>query len=253
MIYPISSGFVEPVVKNIAISLDGSTGPTGPTDEYFSNVSLLVQEVNTGDLTDITDSSNNNHTLTPQNGAAYSSDQAKFGTYSLIGDGLNNYIQCPSPEDSFNISTGDWTVECWIYLNSITAISRMFSMRTTDTNMKLLFSFDGTNGLRAASYNGSYQFHCIQNSNSGWSTGTWYHVCAERSGNTFRTYRDGNIINTHEPGAVTLSGGFAATELLRWPGGSAYFDGYMQDFRFTKGVARYDGAFTPPDALFPTQ
>ena len=30
--------------------------------------------------------------------------------------------------------------------------------------------------------------------------------------------------------------------------GSAPFGGYMQDFRITKGLARYTSAFTPPTA-----
>jgi len=45
------------------------------------------------------------------------------------------------------------------------------------------------------------------------------------------------------PGRISIASGFD---------NAAPLNGYLQDFRITKGYARYTANFTPPTAAFPT-
>jgi hypothetical protein len=86
-------------------------------------------------------------------------------------------------------------------------------------------------------------------------TGTWSHVAAVRSSGVLKLFLDGNQVGSDSSftvnitrnnsyglslGAYTLSNGSS----------SDYFNGYLDDLRITKGVARYINSFTVPSAPF---
>ena len=87
----------------------------------------------------------------------------------------------------------------------------------------------------------------ISGSSVTFSANTWVHVAACRSSNTLRLFVNG-----------ALAGSGASTQTPAsntWYVGSnqsnEQFDGYIDDLRITKGVARYTAAFTPPVAPHP--
>ena len=79
---------------------------------------------------------------------------------------------------------------------------------------------------------------------------TWYHVAYVRSSGVTKLYIDGvqelsvadatNYTDTN----IFIGGWYNTTFLL---------DGNIDDFRYTKGVARYTGTFTPPTRAAETQ
>jgi hypothetical protein len=86
-------------------------------------------------------------------------------------------------------------------------------------------------------------------------TGTWSHVAAVRSSGVLNLYLNGTQLGSGSSftsnitrnnsyglsiGATTLSNGNS----------SDYFNGYLDDLRITKGVARYIDSFTVPSAPF---
>jgi hypothetical protein len=86
-------------------------------------------------------------------------------------------------------------------------------------------------------------------------TGTWSHVAAVRSSGVLKLFLDGTQVGSDSSftanitrnnsyglsvGAYTLSNGSS----------SDYFNGYLDDLRITKGVARYIDSFTVPSAPF---
>ena len=115
--------------------------------------------------------------------------------------------------------------------------------------------------------NGSLQLLC-SSTGSSWislsitpssivTTGAWYHLAAVRNGSAFNLYINGTSQQNYSS-AVTLqdSGGATWIGALQYPStGAIYnpFNGYLDDFRVTKGVARYTANFTPPTAAFPNQ
>jgi hypothetical protein len=81
--------------------------------------------------------------------------------------------------------------------------------------------------------------------------GGFKHVAVTREGNLFRVWIDGQVgasatssaAMAHIPTAVVLGAGDQA---FTFP-----YTGHIDEFRITKGVARYTAAFTPPVEAFP--
>ena len=85
------------------------------------------------------------------------------------------------------------------------------------------------------------------------SVGAWHHIEYARSASTLRMYLDGipqgasfNVPTAIPAGALLLGISAHADSYAE------YLNGYMDDFRITKGLARHTGPFTPPAAASPT-
>jgi hypothetical protein len=82
-------------------------------------------------------------------------------------------------------------------------------------------------------------------SNNSFPTNTWTHVAIERYGNIWTLYING-IAQTD---SVTKAGTVPSGTNVLWIGqanNSFYFPGWMDEFRFSKGIARYENTnFTP--------
>jgi len=81
------------------------------------------------------------------------------------------------------------------------------------------------------------------------SLNTWNHVVAQRRGNVGTIYINGVSVIT---GSITVTPVVNTADsmvgsddmVVTWP-----LNGYIDDFRITKGVARYRENFTPPQSL----
>jgi len=109
-----------------------------------------------------------------------------------------------------------------------------------DANGYLTFNTKGVGGTSSTS--GSY----------GGLT-SWKHIAVERSGSTTTLYVDGVDVNGGATGpgsgtignsGNTISIGRASTNLT---GG---YNGYIDEFRFSNGIVRYGGAFTPEGSAY---
>jgi len=79
------------------------------------------------------------------------------------------------------------------------------------------------------------------------STATWYHVAVVRNGATVTLYINGTSSSSANFPSSTTSintGGTNPLKIGEYAGGC--IDGYIDDLRITKGVARYTASFTPP-------
>jgi len=79
----------------------------------------------------------------------------------------------------------------------------------------------------------------------------WTHIAFTRVGSTNRLFVNGALVDT-----ATASDNYSNT--ISVVGGGRYgsnsinvsFQGYIDDLRITKGVARYTAGFTPPTQTF---
>lgn len=213
----------------------------GGGDPNFANVSLLLHCNGSDGSTTFTDSSSNGFTVTANGDAKVDTTIKKFGTGSLELDGTGDYLSVPH-NSALSLESGDFTVEAWIYRNAAGALHNILNKRTNDgwfwrvnAGDTLTFAFTGGSAIT---------------STSTVSSTTWFHVACTRSGNTVRQFIDGVLDAT----TVTFTNGVVNTQELRIGvdnTGSDGFNGYIDDLRITKGVARYTANFTPPIAAFP--
>lgn len=226
------------IVKGSAVYTSAFTPPTSPVTA-ISGTSLLMNFTNAG----IIDQTGVNNIITVGD-AKISTVQKKYGSSSMYFDGTADYL-IATP--NFNFGTGDVTMECWIYANSLSGSA--FSICGTHgavTDSKTLLYVYGTGSIAV----GKIGVNEIASATGVITTGTWYHVAAVRNGSTTTVYVNGTSVATNTT-AVWDTNTSPFTVAYMHPSNGLYWNGYIDDLRITKGVARYTTTFTPPTtALF---
>ena len=218
-----------------------------PVDPNISQVSLLLHGNGTNGSTTITDSSPSPKTVTAFGNAQISTAQSKFGGSSIAFDGTTDYLTVPNSV-TMQMGTGDFTIESWVYFNTLTSYQTLFDKGVVSTGA-LLLQTDLNNGRMIVWVQGVAS---ITESSNG-STGAWTHYALSRSSGTLRLFRNGsqtgsvaNSTNFNSSAAVGIGAYGSGVEV-----GLYGLNGYIDDLRITKGVARYTSNFTPPTAPFP--
>lgn len=220
-------------------------------DPFIDNVLLLLHGDGTSGSGAIIDSSLYMRRVTAAGQAQVSSAQSKFGGASLLFDGAGDYVTTAHSAD-WDFGSGDFTIECWVRFNALATVQIIgkrlaaafapFSLIYNAGTNRFEARFDQTtgNGIWDVELGGTQSI----------TTGVWYHVATTRSGNTFRLFIDGTQV-----ASGTLSGALATNTDAVFIGansdGTASLNGYIDDLRVTKGVARYTANFTPPTAALP--
>jgi hypothetical protein len=223
----------------------------GPTDPDFANVSLLLHGDGVNGSTTIVDSSPSPKTVTATGDAQISTAQSKFGGASIAFDGNGDRVAVAN-NAALNFGTGDFTVECWA--RSVLPL--------TSYNIQYAHICGKGNGVGNGTYSlAFYQSKILFFSNGfvtkiGTSTltdNTWYHFAASRSGSTLKLFVDGvEEYSGTDTTNYTSSASFNAGDRQASDPNNQYpLNGYIDDLRITKGVARYTSNFTPPTAPFP--
>ena len=234
---------------------------TGTTvgDVYFPNVSLLLPFDGSNGATSTSDSSNQNHTVT-FNGAQISSAQSKFGGTSLLLDGSNDYLSIGGAEWNSNLNSGDFTVEFWIRFDTVGSGEQRIITNYNGNNgwgVALWSGGGGTDYFDGYWYDGSWRYMQYNIGGSSRYTtpsiNTWYHVAFVRNGNDWGLYLNGTAESTRTVSGSIISSSLGSLEVGRQHSGTYFVDGYMDDLRITKGLARYTSNFTPPTSAHLTQ
>lgn len=218
--------------------------PTAPLTP-ITNTKFLISSTNAA----ISDATAKNSFETAAQ-AQVSTAVKKYGSGSMYFDGSGDWVTTPSNPD-INFGTGDFTIECWVNFSNTTATrsiagkgvasSTGWEIYCNATPTLLIFIFGG-----AITYSSNYNF----------IVGQWYHIAVVRAGtgignikmfiNGFLIFESATAINTDLSTASPLYVGAGK-------GGASPFLGYIDDFRLTKGYARYTSTFIPPATALPRQ
>lgn len=226
-------------------------------DPNFDKVSLLLSCNGADTSTTFSDSSSKGNSVTANGNAQISTAQSKFGGASGLFDGTGDYLSIPSSPD-LSFGSGDFTIETWLYFNAFPTTGNYFCICSSDWNnagiVKYFLGLKNTSGVYTLEFLCSNDGTSTTSTITTWSgaaTATWIHVAVVRSGNTINVYVNG-VAGTPtafssaifgSTGQLFIGASFPPTVPL-------YFNGYVEDFRITKGVARYTTNFTPSTSEF---
>lgn len=228
------------------------SGPAG--DPYWSNVALLSGFEGSNGSTTLADESSHAHSMTAAGNAQISTAQKKFGASSLLLDGNNDYATIPD-SSAFTIGSNDFTIEMFVRFADGGAITAGFAgHRTTAGNAQSAWMYYIQSGTLNFRY---FSSSSLNDSSVSWSpsANTWYHICVERASDAIRHYIDGARVLKDTFGYNFAINDSAVNLVVGTSDIQTSFDmnGYIDEFRFTNGVARYasDSGFVVPTAAYP--
>jgi len=212
------------------------------TDPYINNVCLFLPF-----NSNFNDNSKNNSSVTAYGNPQISSTQSKFGGASAYFHGYGDYLDVSNlPSDYLS---QDFTIEAWVWIDDSKYNSCLFN---TFPHNSFGVSLNRQDAGRKTSFgigNGTYWYAGIE-SDTLLSFNTWQHIAFVRSNNTITLYENG-IARVSTNYLPTGFGTSCRIGSITWIYGlnNEEYKGYMQDFRITKGIARYTSNFTPRSIL----
>lgn len=210
-----------------------------------------------GDENPLVDSSYSPHTLTLNNGIGRSSSQSKFGGYSISFDGINQSIAVADSNDWY-FGSGDFTVDCWVYFTAFTNSISFISSQWGDGSLgekAHQFFYDPT-AQRLLFTLGQGSTHTDNYVSWTASTGQWYHLAAVRNVNDFKFFVNGSQQgSTNDVTGVSVYDSTTPLRIGVYEAASgidtdSYIDGYIEEYRISKGVARWTSNFTVPSEAY---
>lgn len=233
------------IVKGTAVYTSAFTPPTNPLTA-ISGTSLLLGFTNAG----IIDNAMANNLLT-SGSAQINTGLFKYGTGSISFNGTNSYLSVPNTSTSA-FGSNNFTIEFWILASAIPAAGSvtLFDTRPPSTNGAyplIYLNNDATIRLYVSSAD--------RITSSVVSSNTWHHVAICRSSGSTKMFLNGTQTGVTYTDATTY---LASTTFVAasYGGGASitgFLNGYIDELRITKGVARYTENFTAPQQAFPNQ
>ena len=232
-------------------------------DRDFQNVSLLLHMNGPASFVD---SSPNAFSVTASGNAQISTTQSKFGGASCYLDGTGDYLSVANNAD-FDFGSSDLTIEAWVYIAANAAAD---PDGNKGVNIVNTWNSAGSISGYAFNINGDASSTGTGLAFDTWSSGNatlyraattvtqsaWHHIAVSVSGGTRRLYLNGTEVSGT---TTTVGSGYTEANSLgnelrvgMTPGGYPLpLNGYIDDLRITKGVARYTANFTAPTSAFP--
>ena len=225
-----------------------------PTAPFIGTVSGTILLLNTNQI-GISESSGRTNLVTFN--AVASTGTYKYGLSSMYFNGTNSFALAPY-NVFFNLSNGNFTIETWVYFTSIASGQQILSQfNSAYYNWGISMISNGVLGYSLSSTGATWNL--ANNVTMGTVTlNTWIHVALVRNGSVFTPYVNGisGTTTTSSNALYTIATPFVLGALYNsgvtiFDTGTVitltnYFSGYLDDTRFTKGIARYTTTFTPP-------
>jgi hypothetical protein len=256
VITTVGSNIVYTFTASGSIVVGGSTAfnpPLAPVPAVQKTVLLL----NSADAA-IKDQTGKNHILIT--GDTKLRPLTKFSGRGMYFDGTGDYLATPY-STTIDVVPGSWTIEAWIYPTTVKTTATIFALGggvnalNSTTGIHLEMHLVGIGGAY------SYLYGAVSNNSAGFGFGsstpiyanTWTHVavCLSTTNTTIQSFVNGTVVysNTYATYARPSTNPILGVGIV--PGDTTtLFQGYIDNLRLTKGVARYTTDFPPPYASY---
>ena len=198
--------------------------------------------------------------LTTAGNAAISTSIKKYGTSSMAFVG--NGGMSAEYDSSLDLAGGNFTIEAWVRFGALLETSAgvtLVSRYTTTARSYLLWVYRAAAGgyflfFDWTTDNSTRRFAAAPISTP--NTTNFYHYAVVRSGEQILLFENGQQLSLITTPSTPLGTFFNQPTPLEVGTanavfGSSAFNGYIDDLRITKGVARYTKNFLPPPAELP--
>ena len=167
----------------------------------------------------------------------------KFGASSLELNGTTDYLSVAGNND-FGFGTGDFTVEGWFYITNVGVTNNLFDFRAgAATDVAPVLYIDSSAQLKYYSYN------AIRIDGPTIVANAWYHIAVSRASGTTRLFVNGASQGTPWVAATDYDIAKPLVIGATW-NGADFAVGRFDEFRVTKGLARYATNFVAPTSEF---
>jgi|GEM_PF-3859719 len=220
---------------------------------YDGYTKLLLHNDGANNSTSFSDKSLFTKTVTASGDAKVSTAQSKFGGSAAYFDGTGDYLSTPDSDD-WNFGNGDFTIDCWAKRTQ-SGVAEYLVAQDTDnvtSNHSFSFFFFSDNTVWFSPAVGS-DYYAVNSGATTISDTNWHHYVGVRSGANLYLFIDGQQVGTRGD-LSTLSLNNSDQPLVvgqsNYSLNHYYFNGYIDEVRVSKGIARWTSNFTPPSATY---
>ena len=175
----------------------------------------------------------------------------KFGQMAKF-DGTGDYLSIPESA-GFTFGSGNFTVEAWVNLaNHLGQDMGIIQLRREESAWNWALYYHDSGVFKWEMIPDGSSSATTLTSTTSLANGTWYHLAIVRNSDTVTMYLNGSSeASTTWANTMRQDSG---DELLciGQKAGNVWHNGWMDEVRISKGVARYTGNFTPSESAFTT-
>jgi len=230
------------------------------TTIYVDNI-VVKQEDAPRDYSADIKGSGSNLTATVNNNAGVGYELGNYYgsalNFNTTGDHMRYAV------DGTDYGTNDFTFECWAYVKSVsnwTILMTHATNGTWDNGITLVAAVNTVRKFGAYISNGTTDYTVTSGAaTANYALNQWHHVAVERYGNYVTLYVNGvaegvqEVASTYDVSVLGTPGSNSAyaLSLSAQSDGNFNTNGYIQDLRVYKGVAKYKGGFDVPKPYTP--
>lgn len=220
--------------------------PREGNDEY--TVFLLHSNTTNGSQVFVDSSASGNggsgHNITLEGDVHHNTGESKFGASSIWFDGgTGDNLQLALNHADFNFGANPFTVDFWVYTPSNTGSGSVGGQWDGgNTNEMLIYAWKNTWTIQLGS-TGQINFAV--------SNGAWHHIAVVGDGATIKVAVDG-VFDADTCAQIDIA--FDQTKgfsIGSYYSGTYTYTGYIDEYRVSKGIARWTTDFTPPTEAYP--
>ena len=182
--------------------------------------------------------------LADNNTVGQSADQ-KEGTYSADFEAGNSEYLSIADNASLSI-TGSISIVCWVKAETLPGNMDLVNKYNSSGNQRSYYAWirdDSSTFYPRLNVSSNGTAYTGAQGDTGLSTATWYHLAFVYDGTDLRVYLDGVLDMTPVAYSSGIYDGTAALNLGRYPDGSEYYDGLLDE------VAIFNDALSAGEVL----